>query len=150
VLIEGSVLDQSPAQPGTPAVSKESMTAQMEYLHMSRPQPTTSVGVPVELFAVSATSNTLIDIGSATTNANGKFAFEWTPPDLGVYTITAQFNGDESYWSSMDTTGVSVSPAPSAAPEASMFSNADYAIMAVVFIAILIGIVNILLLRKNK
>jgi hypothetical protein len=37
VLIEGTVLDQSPAQPGTPCVSKDSMTTQMEYLHMQQP-----------------------------------------------------------------------------------------------------------------
>ncbi len=34
VIISGTVLDQSPGQPGTPCVSKESMTAWMEYLHM--------------------------------------------------------------------------------------------------------------------
>ena len=33
VVIKGSVLDTSPAQPNTPCVSKDSMTTQMEYLH---------------------------------------------------------------------------------------------------------------------
>ncbi len=52
VLIEGTVLDQSPAQPGTPAVSKESIATQMEYLHMQKPidgveHNLTITGVPV-------------------------------------------------------------------------------------------------------
>ena len=34
IMIKGTVLDLSPAQPGTPCVSKESMTLQMEYLHL--------------------------------------------------------------------------------------------------------------------
>ena len=35
VVIEGTVLDQSPAQQGTACVSKDSMSQQMEYLHLS-------------------------------------------------------------------------------------------------------------------
>ena len=35
--IKGKVLDLSPAQPGTPCVSKDSMTLQMEYLHKQMP-----------------------------------------------------------------------------------------------------------------
>jgi len=37
VVIKGTVLDMFPAQPGTPCVSKESMSLQMEYLHLQRP-----------------------------------------------------------------------------------------------------------------
>jgi outer membrane protein assembly factor BamB len=93
VLIEGSVLDQSPAQPGTPCVSEASMTQQMEYLHMSRPKPTNNTGVQVTLFAQDANGGAKTQIGVATTNDNGKFAFEWTPSSAGVYTITAEFAG---------------------------------------------------------
>ncbi len=35
--IKGSVLDMSPAQPETPCVSADSMTTQMEYIHMQNP-----------------------------------------------------------------------------------------------------------------
>ncbi len=157
VLIEGSVLDQSPAQPGTPCVSKDSMTQQMEYLHMSRPKPTNNTGVPVTLYAQDSNGGAKIKIGSATTNDNGKFAFEWTPTSTGIYTITAEFEGDESYWSSMDTTAVSVGSASVPTPtltsigtsENATFTTADLAIIAVVFIAIIVGIVNILMLRKK-
>jgi outer membrane protein assembly factor BamB len=37
IMISGTVMDLSPAQPNTPCVSKESMTTQMEYLHMQLP-----------------------------------------------------------------------------------------------------------------
>ena len=33
VVIKGTVMDQSPAQPNTPCVSHASMATQMEYLH---------------------------------------------------------------------------------------------------------------------
>jgi len=57
VVITGTVLDESPAQSGTPCVSKESMTTQMEYLHMQLPidgiwQNVTMTGVPVTLTAI--------------------------------------------------------------------------------------------------
>jgi hypothetical protein len=37
--ITGSITDESPGQPGTPAISDESMTAWMEHLHMQKPIP---------------------------------------------------------------------------------------------------------------
>ena len=54
VLIEGTVMDQSPAQPKTPCISKESMATYMEYLHMQKPIPSGYVvtGVPVQLLAI--------------------------------------------------------------------------------------------------
>ena len=63
VLIRGTVLDQSPAQPGTPCVSEASMATQMEYLHMQapdrRPRLTmfTMTGVPVTLTAIDSNGN---------------------------------------------------------------------------------------------
>ena len=57
VLIKGTVLDQSPAQPNTPCVSKDSMSQQMEYLHLQQPigglwNNVTIIGVPVSLTAI--------------------------------------------------------------------------------------------------
>jgi hypothetical protein len=73
VLIQGTVMDQSPAQPNTPCVSKDSMATQMEYLHMQHPidgvnQKTVMTGVPVTLTAIGS-DGTVVDIGVATTNA---------------------------------------------------------------------------------
>jgi hypothetical protein len=79
VLIKGTVLDQSPAQPGTTCVSKESMALQMEYLHKQMPidgiwHNETITGVPVTLTAI-ASDNSVIDIGTTTTNGYyGTFA----------------------------------------------------------------------------
>jgi hypothetical protein len=62
VVIRGTVLDLSPAQPGTPCVSKDSMSTQMEYLHMQKPidgmwHNLTMTGVPVALTAIGSDGN---------------------------------------------------------------------------------------------
>jgi hypothetical protein len=83
VVIKGSVLDQSPAQPNTPCVAKESMTTQMQYLHMQKPISTDVVGVPVKLTAI-ASDGSVVDIGTVTTNGYyGTFSKAWTPPKQG-------------------------------------------------------------------
>jgi outer membrane protein assembly factor BamB len=120
--ISGAILDMSPAQPGTPCVSKESMTAQMEYLHMQQPLPdgssnyayypdgwpnATITGVPVTLTATRS-DGTVITIGQTTSDANGNFVYQWTPPDQAAYTITATFEGDDSYYTSSASTAVNV------------------------------------------
>jgi hypothetical protein len=124
VLIEGTVLDVSPAQSGTPCVSKESMTLQMEYLHLQRPiggiwGNETLTGVPVTLTAIGSNGD-VIEIGTATTNGYyGTFSFAWTPPSEGTYEIIASFASDESYGSSGASTAVVVGPAvatPTATP----------------------------------
>ncbi|MGE5637604.1 MAG: PQQ-binding-like beta-propeller repeat protein, partial [Chloroflexota bacterium] len=115
ILIEGTVLDQSPAQLGTPCVSKDSMSTQMEYLHNQYPidglfHNVTMVGVPVSLTAKDS-SGKVIDIGTATTNAYyGTFSKSWTPPKEDTYTITASFTSDASYGSSSAATSLIVGP----------------------------------------
>jgi hypothetical protein len=116
--IKGTVLDQSPAQPGTPCVSKASMTTQMEYLHMQYPidgiwHNETITGVPVKLTAI-ASDGSVTDIGTTTTDGySGAFGHAWTPTEEGTYKIVASFEGDDSYGSSLSTTFVTVGPAPS-------------------------------------
>jgi hypothetical protein len=161
VLVEGSVLDLSPAQPGTPCVSQDSMTTQMEYLHMQQPiggiwGNTTMTGVPVYVYAIDPNNN-YKDIGVATTNAYyGTFSIPFTPEVEGTYTIMASFGGDVSYGSSGASTAVFVGPAPTVEPtptppEAPVdYTGLLYAIMAAVIVAIVIGIVAIfLVLRKH-
>jgi hypothetical protein len=117
VVIEGTVLDLSPGQPGTPCVSKDSMATQMEYLHMQHPiagldGDAIITGVPVSLSAMDESGNHVV-IGTTTTNGYfGTFGFEWTPPDEGKYEIIATFLGDDSYGSSGAATYVVVGPAP--------------------------------------
>jgi hypothetical protein len=118
-MIKGTVTDLSPAQPGTPCVSKESMKTQMEYLHMQHPvdglyHNTTIIGVPVTLTAM-ADDGTYINIGTTTTEGYyGTFGEVWTPPEEGKYQIIASFEGDGSYGSSGASTWVTVGPAASA------------------------------------
>ena len=71
ILIKGSVLGMSPAQPGTPCVSKESMATWMEYLHNQMPingifGDETITGVPVTLTAI-AEGGSYFDIGTVVT-----------------------------------------------------------------------------------
>ena len=72
IMIKGTVLDMSPAQPGTPCVSKESMSLQMEHIHKQLPidgiwHNETITGVPVRLTAMDP-NGTSIEIGTVTTN----------------------------------------------------------------------------------
>jgi hypothetical protein len=118
VLIQGTVMDQSPAQPNTPCVSAGSMGTQMEYLHMQQPiagiwNNATITGIPVTLTAIDSNGNP-IAIGTVTTNGYyGTFAYTWSPPKEDTYTITASFAGDDSYGSSSAATGLSIGAAPS-------------------------------------
>jgi hypothetical protein len=116
VVIKGTVLDMSPAQPGTPCVSAASMKTQMEYLHMQMPQDglyhdLTVTGVPVKLTAIEPDGNA-IDLGSVTSDMRGTFGYAWTPQKEGLHKIIATFAGDGSYGSSWAETYVSVGPAP--------------------------------------
>ncbi len=120
VLIQGTITDQSPGQTclgipaaGTPAISDDSMTAWMEYLYMQHPKPTDATGVLVHLTAVDPNGN-FQDIGTATSNDLGNYAIDWVPPVPGLYTVTAQFEGSESYYGS--TAGTSFVVSEAAAP----------------------------------
>ncbi len=115
VLISGTVMDQSPAQPNTPAVSEANMQAWMEYLHLQKTMPTNIQGVPVLLTATSPDGST-INIGTATSDGYGYYQFSWTPSNTGTYKVQATFAGSESYWSSTAETGITVSTSGSASP----------------------------------
>ena len=160
VLIEGTVTDQSPAQPGTPCVSKDSMTLQMEYLHLQMPidglwHNETITGVPVTLTAIGV-DGSVIDLGTATTSGYyGTYEKAWTPPAEGTYKIIANFASADSYGSSAAATAVTVGPAPEPVTFPEQIAPADYtwtiigigiAIMVVVVIAVAIAV---LILRKR-
>ncbi len=160
VLIEGTVLDQSPGQPGTPAVSKESMTLQMEHIHIAQPldgiyHNETITGVPVSLNAMGS-DGSIINIGTVTTNGYyGTFSKAWTPPSEGTYTVMASFAADDSYGSSEAATAITVGPAsePITTPEQQTIKMPPielYFIGATAGIIIAIAIVGVLLLRKRQ
>jgi len=160
VLLRGTVLDQSPAQPGTPCVSKDSMKNQMEYLHRNQPidgifHNVTMTGVPVAITAIDSNNN-VVDIGTATTNPyDGTFSIAWTPEIEGIYKITASFLGDDSYGSSLGGTSLLVGPAPAATATPEPAEAPDNTpiiytvIVAAIAIILAVAIVGILILRKR-
>jgi outer membrane protein assembly factor BamB len=160
VVIKGTVLDMSPAQPGTPCVSKDSMKTWMEYLHIQQPidgiwHNETITGVPVTLTAVGS-DGSYIDIGTATTDGYyGTFSKTWTPPAEGDYQIIASFAGDDSYGSSGASTGVSVGPAPETPTTPEIPTPVDntmllYGILVAVIIAIVLAIIAILIVLRKR
>ncbi len=159
VLVTGSVMDMSPAQPGTPCVSKDSMQTQMEYLHLQQPIAgiwgnETITGVPVKLTAIDQ-SGVVTDLGTAVTNGyTGVFSLAWTPPAEGKYEILASFGPDESYGSSSSSTALLVGPAPETSDNSNpqIVSVPDYTmtiIGAAIAMIIAVAIATILILRKR-
>ena len=162
IVIKGTVLDMSPAQPNTPCVSKESMKLQMEHIHLQTSigglwGNETVTGVPVTLTAMGS-DGTYIDIGTVTTNGYyGTFAKEWTPPAEGTYEIIASFAGDESYGSSAASTTISIGPATAPIEIPEQVVPPDYtmtiiyaAVAIIVAVVIAIAIVGIVLYKKPK
>jgi hypothetical protein len=101
--IIGTVLDLSPAQAGTAAISDEDMDLWMEYMHMQQPKPANAKGVTVTLAAIDPNNN-YIELGTATSDADGVFGFTWIPEVAGLYKIIATFPGSASYGSSTAST----------------------------------------------
>lgn len=165
VLIKGRVTDQSPGTQqstqkanfpeGVPAVSDASMTDWMEYVYMQQPKPTNTTGVPVTLSVIDANGN-YREIGSAVTNDDGFYSFQWTPDISGKYTVYASFGGSESYWPSHTVTAFSVkeaAPTPTPSPLAQQSVADQYFIPAIagLFVAIIVvgAVMSILMLKKR-
>ncbi len=163
VLIKGTVLDLSPAQPNTPCVSKNSMATEMEYLHMQHPidgvdHNATMTGVPIVLTAIDSNNNA-ITIGTVTTSAYyGTFEMPWTPPTEGTYKIIATFAGDDSYGSSSEATAVSVGAETTSTATTSAgpaITVPDYTltivagVIAIAVIVIIIGALIMMTIRKK-
>ncbi|MDR2707246.1 MAG: PQQ-binding-like beta-propeller repeat protein [Nitrososphaerota archaeon] len=152
-LLTGTVLDLSPAQQYAPCVSKESVAAQMEQMHIGASVGgiygnVTMVGVPVSLDVLDPNGN-YYNIGTTTSDGySGTFAFDgWTPEVAGLYTITATFMGDESYGSSFATTHLTVDEGSN---NAGTNNTILYAVIctgiAIIVVVILVGF---LILRKK-
>jgi hypothetical protein len=152
--ITGTVLDMSPAQPGTAAISDESMSAWMEYLHMQEPKPTNATGVPVTLTAIDPNSN-LINIGTAVSDTNGVYGFTWAPEVPGLYQMIANFEGSNSYGTSTASTyftAIGQAPTASPYPIVNLPPTEMYFAISTVAIIIAIAIIGaliMLMLRKR-
>jgi hypothetical protein len=157
VIVSGTVLDQSPAQPGTPCISKDSMTTYMEYLHCQMPidglwHNETVTGVPVSIDAVDPKGNS-VHVADVTSDMSGTFSYLWIPDTPGKYTVTATFKGDDSYGSSWAETAVGVIAAPEATTDnQQQITVPDYTmtiIAAAIAIIIAVALVGIVLYRKK-
>jgi hypothetical protein len=156
-IISGTVLDQSPAQPGTPCVSAQSMGPYMDYLHMQSQMPSTVTGVPISIDAVDPNGN-FVHIATITSDGtSGTFSYTWTPTNTGDYKIMATFAGDDSYGSSFATSYANVVNAPTTvAPTTSTITGfatsndlTTYIAVAVIAIILAIAIATVLILRKH-
>jgi hypothetical protein len=161
MLIKGSVLDMSPAQTGTPCVSKESMSTQMEYLHLSMPHGglynnQTITGVPVSLDAVDPNGNAIHIADVTTEGYSGTYGYTWYPTIEGQYTVSATFLGDDSYGSSYATTyataaakAATPTPSPTPQPIAGQTPFEVYFAGSTLAIIIAIAVVGFLMLKKR-
>ena len=126
LLIQGTATDQSAGAKQkvqdsefsvVPAMSDASMSEWMQYIYMQKPKPTNATGVSVHLTAIDPNGN-FQEIGTTNSNALGNYAIPWTPPVSGVYTVTAKFEGSNSYFGSEAGIAFVVSEAASTAPAA--------------------------------
>ena len=158
VLIQGSVLDKSPASSsatltamfanGVPAISDADMSVWMDYLHMQNStllnNPPNCIGVPVTLTAVDPNGNS-INIGTATSDGDGHFAYQWTPTTAGLYKVYATFAGSNSYFSSYAETSATVasasssSPAPTSGTQSTVSNSDIVTYLAIGVVAIIIA-----------
>jgi hypothetical protein len=166
ITITGTVMDISPGTKqsavalnfpnGVPCVSDASESHFMEYVYQQQPVPTDVTGVPVTLTETDHNGNTYT-IGTTTSDSSGTWAYNWTPPISGNYTIVATFAGSNSYYGSCAETHIyASSPAATAAPTASpptglaSTSTVEYGIVAVIIVIIIgIAVLAVLMLRKR-
>jgi hypothetical protein len=151
IVLSGTILDQSPAQPGTPCVSAASMGAWMDYLHMQMPIPSEVTGVPISIDAIDPNGNA-VHIGEATSDMSGTYSLVWTPDIPGKYTITATFIGDDSYSSSWAEAAVAVIDAPASPASPSQVAMPPFEIYTVgtgIAVIIAIALATIIIVRKR-
>jgi len=134
-----------------PAVSDQSQSAWMEYIYMQKPMPSNVVGVSVNIFATDANGHTE-QITTVVSDSSGLFHYKWTPPQEGEYTITAVFDGSNSYYGSSATTAVGVDQASATAvvDNPSSTSTETLLIAAAAAVIVIAVIVAALVLRKRK
>lgn len=139
---------------GVPAVNDADMSQWMKYVYMQFQKPTNASGVEIQLNTIDPNGN-YIHIGTATSDASGKFGFQWTPEVPGKYTVYATFEGSNSYYPSAAETFIAIDPlktTPTQEPIEAVSIADTYFIPAIaglfVFVAI-IGAIIILTLRKR-
>jgi outer membrane protein assembly factor BamB len=161
VLVTGMVTDVSPGTAaynrearfpnGVPAISDEDQEAWMEYVYMQQAKPANAKGVEVVISVLDSNGNTY-DVGTVTSDVNGKFQLAFDPEITGEYTVYAKFAGSESYWGSSAETALFVEEAPVASPTPQPITlppTETYVAVGTGLIILAIAIVGILLIRKH-
>ena len=165
ITISGTITDISPGSQqqavqlnfpnGLPAVSDASMSQFMEAVYQQQPMPHNITGVPVTISVLDANGN-YRTIGATTSNGDGTFDFTWTPDILGHFTVTATFEGSQSYYPSHSSTAFYASseaatPAPTVAQQQSAADLYFVPAVAAIIVVIIIGfaVLALLMLRKK-
>ena len=141
---------------GLPCVSDASMSQFMESVYMQQPMPTNTTGVPITINVLDSNGN-YRTIGVTTSNADGTFAYTWTPDITGDYTVTATFAGTGSYYPSQASAAfhaseTAASSSPTSGSQSNLATTSDlllYMTVGVVAIIIAIAVVGLLLARKR-
>ncbi len=155
VMIEGTILDMSTGQAGTPCISDEDMTAWMEYLYFQATKPEDAKGVPIKL-AYQLSDGSWRDIDQVISDDHGNFGYLWTPPNEGTYLVKAFFLGSESYGSSSATTYAAIGTWP--VPDENNLNNLQNSIsnqtsyiliiLVLVIVAIVLALYSLMQSRK--
>ena len=164
VVIKGTVMDISAGTKqneqaarfpnGIPAMSDASMKDWMGYVYQQQPLPADAVGVNVTL-SVLDSNNNCYDIGTATTDANGFFSYEYTPEIPGKFTVYATFAGTNGYWPSQAVTAFTVmqepvvTPPPTPVPQAPVETYFAVSTIAIIIAIAIVGAVIAMMLRKR-
>ncbi len=126
----------------------------MEYLYQQQPIPANTTGVPVTISVVDANGN-FRQIGTATSDAYGNYAFTWTPDISGNFNVIASFAGSNSYYGSSASTtfyaGDAATPAPTqvtAQPVDNTMTIAAIGV-AIIIVIVIVGVILALMIRKR-
>jgi hypothetical protein len=98
MVIQGSVLDQSPGAPNTPAIADNDMTQWMEYIYTATKPD--AVGVPVSIDAIDPNNN---NVHSRHKRAR-HFAYTWTLQYTRAIHNNSTLLGSKSYFGSSSET----------------------------------------------
>jgi hypothetical protein len=164
VVIQGTVTDTSSGTTqteqtarfpdGVPVASDASMTEWMAYVYQQAAKPTDFAGVPVTINIVDSNGN-YRTIGTATSDATGRYKLIWTPDIEGDYSVYVSFAGTNAYWGSTASTVFNVDPAPATATpqptQAPSMADLYFLPMSVALFVtmIVIGLLVIVVLRKR-
>ncbi len=164
VLVTGMVADISPGTEtyalrarfpnGVPAVSDDNMSEWMLYVHNQFERPADVMGVEVTASVFDPNGNSYT-VGTAMSDANGKFSIYFEPEVPGKYTVIVTFDGSEAYYGSWDETDIMVESAPEPTPMPSPTPGPmtdTYVLgfgIGAIAVILVIGLVIILMLRKR-